>query len=415
MSLAEGVSARVAYKFYASGVITENALDIPATAPGSSGGQILRRVSLTPALKKNTYQSTEIRSDRQIADFRHGTQHVDGNIQGELSPATYFDFIEAVNRDTRAAGVTLSHTQLTSAAASNSASTFTFGSGDPVALGLFVGDIIRFTDITTTPANNGTNFTVLGFSGTTNETVLVDPAPADQSADTAFSVTRPGHSTIIPSTGLITRKMLLEVYHEDLALARLFQECRLGSYKFNLPATGMATTEFSIMGRAGSNLNGGAAPFFTAPTAETTTGIEAAVNGALLLGGSKIGVITALDITNNLTPTAADVVGQNFAAEIFLGRATVTGNITAYLNGSTILDDFINETELQLMVRLDATTVQPAPSMVIFAPRIKLGSADVNVAGEGGQTLTASFTALKYEGTAPGVANTTLRIMDTEA
>jgi hypothetical protein len=42
-------------------------------------------------------------------------------------------------------------------------------------------------------------------------------------------------------------------------------------------------------------------------------------------------VITAADLTMNLTPTSPDVIGQNFSAEIFLGRATVTGTATVYL------------------------------------------------------------------------------------
>jgi hypothetical protein len=415
VSLAEGVSARIAYKFSASGAITTNALDVPSVAPGATGGQVLRRVASTISLKKATYASTEIRVDRQIADFRHGVGHTEGNITGELSPATYFDFIEAVHRDTRMPPLTLTQAGLTSVAFSNSGSTMTFAGGDPVALGLFVGDVVRFTGLTTAAANNATNFTILSFGGTTNEAVTISPAPAVGAADTTFSMLRPGHSTIVPLTGQVARKMAIETFFEDLGTARLYQENRLTSYKWTLPATGMSTFEVTVMGRAATSLTGGAAPFFTAPTAQTTTGVVASINGALLLGGVKVGVVSGLDFTLTLTGTQADVVGQNFPAEIFLGRADVKGTITAYLTDNTLFDDFENETELGVLVELTSTSAANSPVMTAYMPRVKFSAADLNLTGEAGQMISCPFQALLYSGTTPGVPLTTIRILDSEA
>jgi hypothetical protein len=411
MSLAEGVAVRTTYKFYASGVMTANALDDVTTAPGATGAQALRRVSLTPALKRASYASAEIRTDRQVADFRLGAQSVDGTISGELSPATYFDFIEASHRDTRVGPVALSQTQLTSVAADTPTATFTFGGGDPVALGLCVGDPILFTGMTVV-ANNNTNFVITGFSGSTNEVVTVDPPPATQAADVTFTLTRRGHSTIVPSTGIVSRKMALEVFHDDLDTGRLFLENRLAGYALKMPASGYATIDLTISGRSANSLE---APYFTAPNTETSTGICAAVSGTVMLDGLKLGVLTAIDFTLALPPSPAGVAGQDFAAEIFLGRAGGTGTLTAFLADNSFFDWFDNETELQLMVRLDTTDDPGTPTIVIFLPRIKLSTSDVNYTGEGGQSITANFTALKYLGTAPGVIQTTIRVVDTEA
>ena len=38
----------------------------------------------------------------------------------------------------------------------------------------------------------------------------------------------------------------------------------------------------------------------------------------------------------------------------------------------------------------------------------------MNYTGEGGKSITANFTALKYLGTTPGVVQTTIRVVDTE-
>jgi hypothetical protein len=413
MPLSEGVSTRIAYKGYPSGIITANALDDPTTIPGASGGQTLRRVSSTLALAKATYQSAEVRTDYQITDFRHGVQHVEGNVAGELSPATYMDLFEAVHRDTRAAAVSLDNTALTSVVASKAAGTFTFAGGDPAALGLKVGGIIRFGGTSST--NDGANFVIQSFGGTSNRTLTVIPAPyADiGTPDTTFTVVQTGKTTIVPSTGFVRRKFGFEVYHSDLNIARLYQECRMGSYRIALPATGMATVEFSVMGRAQYSPVSG--PYFTAPTAPTTTPVMTSVQGALLRNGVKLAVITSADLTMNLAPSEADVVGQNFPAEIFLGRATLTGTITSFLDSSTLIDDFVNENELSLLLYMTGSTQPNAAAMTILMPRVKLGSAAINITGESGQSVSFNLQALKYIGSAAGMPATTIQIADTEA
>jgi len=66
MSTASGIAKRVTYK-------KETTF---GTLAGASGGQVVRRVSADFNLAKETYQSEEIRTDFQIADFRHGVRSV---------------------------------------------------------------------------------------------------------------------------------------------------------------------------------------------------------------------------------------------------------------------------------------------------------------------------------------------------
>jgi hypothetical protein len=414
MALSEGVSSSLYYKAYSTGVITAGTEATSSSDPGASGGQVLRRVGSTLSLAKNTYESAEIRSDRQRADFRHGIRRVQGNITGELSPASYFDFFEAVHRDTKTASVTLTESDLTSATGSNSGSSFTFASGDPVALGLHVGDIIRFTNLSIT-ADDAQNYLITAFSGTSNRVLTVSPAPTDQTADVAFSVTRPGKTTIVPLTGHVSRKFLIEHHASDIDVSRVFTECRVSSYRLSLPATGMATCEFGFMGRDMELYTGTNAPFFSAPTAATTTGIVSAVNGSLFVAGSRVGVVTGLDLTCDLAPSAAEVIGQNFVAEIFLGRASVSGSVTAFFQDTTLISNFMNEDEVSIIVDLTTTSAAASPAISIFLPRIKFGDANLPLQGEGGQTITMPFTALLADGTVTGVRQSTVYIHDTEA
>ena len=415
MPLAEGVQARIAYKAYASGAITANALAVSASDLATTGGQVLRRVSASLALQKDTYQSAEIRSDRQIGDFRHGVRRVVGSVSGELSPNTYADLIEAAFRGTRVAALADSNTEFTNVASDNPTSKFTFGGGDPVAEGYRVGMIVRFSNLATTQ-NNGINFLITAFGGASNREMTVFPAPTTGGADTSFNIVSVGKTLFIPSTGFVSRKFGFEVYHEDLDLYRLFTECRIGSVNWNLPATGLNTIEIGVMGRDMESASGGSAPFFTAPTAATTTGLTAAVNGAVRVGGVAQGVITGAQFGINLNPEGPAVVGQNFVPEIFLGRANVTGQITAFFESMTLADLFKNETEAMIQLYLTATSAAASPAITFTLPRVKLGGADLAVQGEAGLTLTMPFQALKQEtavgGT--GIEPTTLYIADTE-
>lgn len=414
MSLAEGVQGTIRYKAYTTGTMTSNALLDISSDPGTSGGQLLRRTSVSINLRKDGYASQEIRSDRQIGDFRHGVRRVEGSVSGEFSPATYFELFAAAHRNSPDTTFTLGASQLTSASLSNVNSNVTFGGGDPVSSGLRVGDIIRFTNLTDVD-NNSRNFLITGFSSANNRTVGLYPAPDQMTADTSFSLTRPGKATWLSSSVFVSRKYLIEHYQEDLDQSRLFKECRVTGYRISLPATGMATVEVMVMGRDMSIVSGGSAPFFGSPTAITTPGCLAAVNGALYVNGTRIAVITGIDIEYAMSPDAPAVVGQNFVPEIFLGTARVTGRFTALVEDATLFNLFLNETEASLLMFLEAGTTQPAAACSIYLPRIKATAADLQMTGEASQVVTVPFQALKYQGSTPGIEQTTVRIVDTAA
>lgn len=414
MALSESIAERLSYKFYASGAMTSNSQPVPATAPGASGGQVLRKVSQNLSLQRDSYASNEKRTDRQIAGFRLGMGRVPGQIQGLLSAGTYADFIEAAFRGTREAAITKSNTELTSAAADNATSTFTFAGGDPVTEGFRVGHILRFTNLSD-PDNNGKNFIILGFSGASNRVVAVYPAPDTMAADTAFSVASTGKRFFIPSTGHVSRLVAIENYAQDIDVAELFTEARVTGFSLNAPPTGNTEITFNLMGRGKVDLSGASAPFFTAPTAETSTKLMAGVDGLLRVGGVNLGVVTGLQFSLDMGGNAPAVVGQNFGPEIFLQAANVTGNFTALFEDNTLISSFTSETELQLLAYLKGDGTVNSQAMTILLPAIKLTSANKSDDSSGGKVVQYQFQALKYAGAGPGIEATTIQICDTEA
>ena len=66
------------------------------TTPATPVFTPIRHTGTTLALSKNTLQSEEIRNDRQIADFRHGSYQVGGDINFELSYGSFDELLSAV-------------------------------------------------------------------------------------------------------------------------------------------------------------------------------------------------------------------------------------------------------------------------------------------------------------------------------
>lgn len=415
MSIAEGVQARVSYKAYASGAITDNALAVSSSDLGTSGAQVLRRVESTLELKAQSFPSEEIREDQQIVDSRQGSMFVEGSIRGELSPLTYKDLFEASFRGTWAAAVTASPSDFTSIAADNSSSTFILAGGNPVSKGFHVGMVVRYTTLSDSD-NNSKNFVILAFGGSNNRTITVYPAPDTMTADSSFTMASIGKSLILPSTQAtnVNRKFGIEHYHADLDMYKLFTEVRFGGFNINMPAAGNCTVEHMVRGRWQEEATGGSAPFFASPTAETTTGIFNAVNGLLRVGGTVVGVVTGLTINMNRNPESNPVVGQKFHPEIHIKRAIVTGQITAQLKDGTYFSQFRNETEVDLLAYLTTTVAVDTPANVFYLPRLKFTGAANPLTGEAAQTITLPYEALRYVGSGAGIPSTTIQIVDTE-
>src|SRR4029077_7820383 len=183
-----------------------------------------------------------------------------------------------------------------------------------------------------------------GLSGASNRTVAVIPAPTTAAAESNFTMTSTGSTLMIPSTNHVRRKVALEIYNSDVDIARLYTECRVGGLNVQLPATGMSTVDFDFTGRDMELYETTAAPFFTAPTAASTTKLLAAVNGVLRISGQTVAVVTSLNMQNAIALTGDPVVGSNIVPEIFAGRNIITGQMTAFFQDATLLNDFKNET-----------------------------------------------------------------------
>ena len=101
--------------------------------------------AVVPTLTKDTLQSDELDDSREITDIRTGNESVNGEFGVELSPGSYIPILENALRTSAETGFTESSVEVTVDAALK---TFTRTSGDYVADGVLVGDLIQFTGLT---------------------------------------------------------------------------------------------------------------------------------------------------------------------------------------------------------------------------------------------------------------------------
>ena len=402
MAISKGTSKQVGYK-------KETTWGVLA---GAASGKLLRRVTASFNLVKEAYESGEIRTDRQIADFRHGVRSAEGSLNGELSPASYADFMGSiVGRDFTTAPSS-SSASITIAVA-GSLYTVTRATGDFLTDGFKVGQVVRLTGAGLNVANSAKNLLIAAISSTVltvkvvNTSALVAEGPI-----AAVTVAAIGKTTFVPSSGHTDQSYTVEEFYADIAQSEVYTGMKLNSMAVQLPATGLTTIDF---GFAGKDLTqSGTSQYFTAPTAQGSNGIFAAVNGVMLVDGAPVALVTSADFSVERATENATTVGSNSVAEIFTGRIRVTGNMSVYFQDAAFRTYFDAETPVSVVLTLTTDSSDNSDFVAFTLPKVKLGSFTKDD-GELGVVASASFQALLNDVTAAGLPATTIQIQDSAA
>ncbi len=377
MAIASGASVGISY-------VKEVTRDI---TPGSPTMKELRTTSRNINPVKGGLQSNERRSNRQVQDFRHGFQQVNGSLVFELGMSDYDDMIEGAMGSAPVAGVT---TGTTSLAAVNGSSQFTRAAGSFVTDGFKQGDWI-----TTTAMSQTTTYFMI--TAVTATALTVTPAPADHTAAAAEAIAVQGRTFDIGST-LTT--FTFERRFTDITQFQPFRGCAINSMSVSVQPEQIVTTTLDILGMSFGKLNGVS---LGAPSAATYTSPFSAFDGGLFVNGQEIAVVTGIDFNLQNGRALQPVVGRTTSPDVFEGTATITGTVNFLLQDATVIGYFEDETEIDLALRLDELG-DAADFHALYLPRIKLNAGDMDPPQEGPIVATAPFQAL-YDAT----NDTTLR------
>lgn len=394
---AQGISKVVTYK---------KEEEFGVVADGATGGDTIRRVTANFNLTKESYQSEEIREDYQVADMRHGTRSIEGSISGELSAGSYADFLaSAVSRDFTP--ITVAVTGDITIAEATQGYTVTRAEGSYIDDGVAVGTVIRLTGMTTA-SNNNKNLLVVSLTDTV-ATVFVLNGTVLTAETASGTIVATGASTFAPQRGHTNDSYTFEEWYSDIEESSVTAGNRLNTVGLSLPATGMSTIELSFQGQDMPLV--GQTKHFVNPEPQGSTGVFAAVNGALLVKGELVDVVTGLNININRNLTSEAVVGSNVVPDIYNGRITVDGDFSTLLKNRKFADIFRDEEEISIVVALSENNSADANVVTITLPRVKLSS-DTQDDGEKGIVAQNSFTALLGTGK-DGLLPTTIMIHDT--
>lgn len=406
MTKAKGVNKRVT-------VALETTFGTPAEANLSTAEQ-MRRVQSDFNLKRDSYESAEIRFDHQTSDMRLGTKSVDGSINGELSPGTYSKILASalkkdfvVGTDTTGLSVTIEGPIVLG---TSDTFTITRGSGSFIDDTFKVGTVVRLTGAGLSTANKEnniliTNVTALELSvKVISSVMLVAEGPI-----TPVAITTVGKISYVPQTGHTDQSFTVEEWYSDIAQSEVYTGNKVSSAAISIPATGLATSNFSFMGKDRAIKRTSA--YFTNAAPTNTKGIFSAVNSALIVNGDASICVTSLDFTIERAVESSTCIGTNSADEIFVGRVKVTGNFSAYFENGSIRDLFDGENKISLVVALTTTGDKNSDFMTFVLPNVML--TDVSKAdAELSIIQTVPFTALLNTNTDTGLVESTIMVQD---
>ena len=344
----------------------------------------IRNIGVTVGLSKDSLQSDETRSDRQITDFRQGAEQIGGDINIELSYGSFDMFIEAGLLSTDWASPA-SISGILNATATG----FTQSLGSFIDEGFAEGQIVK-----------SSGFVASGFSGqsvvtSVEETVLTtDPISGTHGVEAGN-----GNELIIAServsSGTTRRSFTLVRHFADIEASDkpyyIYRGCEINSMTLTIGANAKVTGTFTFIGQSQEtveNLSALGTPTF--PQVSQTS-ILNSFTGKLKESGVTIGVITEITLTLENGLEAKFVIGDKNTIQPSVGQSNLTGQITAFFENSTLVEKFLNETESSINFTLpdDSGNLQ---SFTI--PRIKYTGGQPDTSGQGPIIITLPFQAL---------------------
>lgn len=403
MATAQGVSKQIRFKRQTA----------KGTLAGPTLGQILRRNTGSFELVKETYTTeAEITSSQQLLSNRHGIKTVNGKVNGILSPGTYSDMMSAILRRDFSAVTAATAVSLT-VAGTGPTYTVTRAAGSFITDGFRVGHVVRFSAGSLNALNLNKNVLIVSMTATVLTVVVVNgSALFAEGPITGCTVTAPGKTTYVPSTGHTNIYYTLEEWYPDVPTSERNQDMKISNFDLSLPGSGNATVDITAVGL---DQTSAASAYFTSPAAETTSPALVSASGVLVIGGVPQAVVTDLKIAINGNEKPADgVVGNTVRPDVFRGKVMVSGSFTSYFDSLTLADAFRNETSVSILSVLSAASTANADFISVCIAVVDANSSSPDD-GETGLKRTYNFVAEMQPTAGAGIEVTTIQVQDSLA
>jgi len=341
----------------------------------------------------NFVTSEEIRADRMTPDTVQVSSQGGGDISGELSYATYDDFIQAAlyGTWTTAASAEGAQTDISITKTGGTPNTWTI---DSAALADFsdnsfvVGQFVRVTGFTVAGTFYAQITSIAALSlGIAPMTDVASEVAGDSVVVTPLDYVR---------NGTTKRSFTIQKEFGDLATPEFwnFTGARIATWDLELTTGSILTTSFGVLAKDAvmTESQFGSA---TLNAANTNTVMNAVDNIASIVfdgdPGSSTFYFNSLSISLDNALRGQEAVGTLGLIGVEAGRISLTGNVELYFENSSLLDNFRAATAFSIsFLAQDAA----GNSYVVTIPRAKYTSMEI-VAGGNDQDI---FASAQFEG-----------------
>jgi hypothetical protein len=339
----------------------------------------LRHTSCGLQLSKDTFQSAELRSDRQISDFRHGNQKPAGNIGFEFSYEEFDTFLEATLGGTWQAAYSVVSSAIGVKSTGN-----LFYSATATFTTLATYDLISVSGFTGSRVGNNVVHRITGALphtlSITGTTLVTSAIGATITIARCPSVT----------AGTTQRSFAIERTFSDISKYQQFTGCVINTLSLSVKPNAIVTGEFAMVAKGAASTS---TAWDSSPTASKTNSPYDAFTGVIKEGGYEVGYVTALDFKLDNAADPVYVVGSDTTPAIPLGRSNVSGSMDVMFQDLTMLRKFEDETASSVEFYLGSGD-PGGHSYRFYLPNVKYGSADNPANDEKPITLKMSYQAL---------------------
>ncbi|EDQ4670271.1 hypothetical protein C3U35_004367 [Salmonella enterica subsp. enterica serovar Oranienburg] len=345
----------------------------PGVTPTSPSWSPLRNTGGIPAVTRDALVSNELDGSRETSSIRTGNKQVTGEYAIELSAQSQDELLAGAMTSSWVAGSTVAGLSVTVDA---DAKTFTRDAGD-FTTAVEVGDLVRFPGLT---GDNSKPFIVTAVSALVVTGGAINHTLTDESAVT---------SDLVIADKLETGNLC-----KTYSILTWFKG-RCGGADSYLITRGVEFTGFTIE-QAVNAMVTGSFPFIglnqeilSAPPAGSTFTVNfnaqpfASVDVSAFNGTAPLKLIDTFTITNDNGTSAQFELGNDSVAFVERGSAANTFSLAGKLYDMTLLNLFLNETQIELTSILAG----PDGAMSFTLKRAELTSATPEIGGPESVTL----------------------------
>lgn len=342
----------------------------PGVTPTSPAWLPLRNTGGVPAVTRDALVSNELDGSRETSSIRTGNKQVAGEYAIELSARSQDDFLAGALSSTWSGVIASTTHEITVDPVAK-----TFTSADALT-NVVVGDLVAFVGLT---GNNARPFIVTALNG------LVITGAAIQYELTAETETASLHYPEHLMTGSQCKSFsILTWFKGQCGGTDAFVVTRgveISGYTIEQAVNAMVTGSFPFIGTSQEVLT--ALPAGSTFTTTFTAQPFSSVDVSAFNGEAPLKLINTFTITNDNSASAQFELGNSEVAFVEKGRAVNTFSLAGMLYDMTLLDLFLNETQVELTSILSG----PDGAMSFTLKRAELTSATPEIGGPESVTL----------------------------